>query len=75
MSSLTESDNSCGFSRFAAAVQGAADVVSIGAAWLAGLCIASLTILILTDTLLASLSCHIPAIPSCTGVGWEAKPA
>ncbi len=71
MSTLTESEDIRGFSRFAAALQGAADVVSIAAAWLAGLCIASLTILVLTDTLLAFISRHFPTIPSGTGVGWE----
>ncbi|MFK7996931.1 MAG: TRAP transporter small permease subunit [Granulosicoccus sp.] len=59
------------FERFAAALQGAADAVCVVAAWLAGLCLASLTLLVLTDTLLAFISRHFPAIPSGTGVGWE----
>ncbi|MFK7859179.1 MAG: TRAP transporter small permease [Granulosicoccus sp.] len=59
------------FSRFAAALQGAADAIAVVAAWLAGFCLASLTILVLTDTLLAFTSRHFPDVPSGTGVGWE----
>ena len=56
---------------FAAALQGAADVVALVAAWLAGLCIIALTVLVLVDTVLALVSRHIPSVPSGTGVGWE----
>lgn len=60
-----------GASGYAAALQGAADRVSLAGAWLAGACIAGLTLLVLLDTLLASASRYLPAIPSGTGVGWE----
>lgn len=60
-----------GFCSFAAALQRAADAVSLVAAWIAGMCIVTLTILVLTDTLLAFFSRHFPAVPSGTGVGWE----
>lgn len=63
--------NLTGARGFAAALQGAADVVSVAGAWLAGGCIVALTLLVLVDTLLAFASRHIPAVPSGTGVGWE----
>jgi TRAP-type mannitol/chloroaromatic compound transport system permease small subunit len=56
---------------FAAALQGAADFVALIGAWLAGLCIAALTVLVLVDTLLAFVSRHLHSVPSGTGVGWE----
>jgi TRAP-type mannitol/chloroaromatic compound transport system permease small subunit len=56
---------------FAAALQRAADIVALGAAWLAAFCIAGLTLLVLTDTLLAFLSRRIPGVPTSTGIGWE----
>jgi TRAP-type mannitol/chloroaromatic compound transport system permease small subunit len=57
---------------FAAALQRAADFVSLAGAWTAGGCIAALTLLVLTDTILAFLSRYLSAaIPSGTGVGWE----
>ncbi len=56
---------------YAAALQRVADTVSLAGAWLAGACIAGLTLLVLLDTLLASASRYLPAIPSGTGVGWE----
>ena len=56
---------------FAAALQGAADVVSLVAAWLAGICITLLTVLVLVDTLLAFVSRYLHSIPSGTGIGWE----
>lgn len=55
----------------AAALQGAADVVSLVGAWLAGVCIVGLTLLVLVDTLLAFVSRYVPAVPTGTGVGWE----
>lgn len=56
---------------FAAALQGAADRVSLAGAWLAGGCIAALTLLVLIDTILAFVSRYVPSVPSGTGVGWE----
>ena len=57
--------------RPAAALQRVADIVSLGGAWLAGLCIVALTLLILTDITLAFLSRFISFVPSGTGIGWE----
>lgn len=54
-----------------AALQRAADAVSLVAAWIAGLCIVALTLLVLLDTMLAALSRVIPALPNGTGIGWE----
>jgi len=54
-----------------AALQRAADATSLFAAWLAGLCIVVLTLLVLTDTVMALISRMFPAFPSGTGVGWE----
>ena len=54
-----------------AALQRAADAVSLLAAWAAALCIGALTLLVLVDTVLALVSRHLPAVPSGTGVGWE----
>lgn len=56
---------------FAAALQRAADGVSLAGAWAAAACIAGLTLLVLTDTLLAFLSRHVAAVPTGTGIGWE----
>ena len=56
---------------FAAALQRAADTVALTAAWLAGACIAALTLLVLVDTLLAAISRYVPEVPTGTGVGWE----
>jgi TRAP-type mannitol/chloroaromatic compound transport system permease small subunit len=56
---------------FAAALQGAADVVSVLGAWAAAACIAALTILVLIDTLMAFVSRYVHAVPPGTGVGWE----
>lgn len=56
---------------FAAALQGAADIAALAGAWVAGLCIAALTVLVLVDTIMAFLSRYIPALPSGTGIGWE----
>ncbi|WP_417281116.1 TRAP transporter small permease [Celeribacter sp.] len=55
----------------AAALQRAADAVSLLGAWLAGLCVVGLTLLVLTDILLAFFSRFFSVIPSGTGVGWE----
>ncbi|SFB10532.1 TRAP-type mannitol/chloroaromatic compound transport system, small permease component [Poseidonocella pacifica] len=55
----------------AAALQRAADVVSLFGAWAAGLCIVGLTLLVLTDILLAFFSKYLSFVPSGTGVGWE----
>lgn len=54
-----------------AALQRAADLVSLLGAWIAGLCIVALTLLVLTDILLAFLSTYLRFVPSGTGVGWE----
>lgn len=54
-----------------AALQRAADAVSLLGAWIAGLCIVGLTFLVLIDTALAGLSRHIPSLPNGTGIGWE----
>lgn len=55
----------------AAALQGAADFASLIAAWMAGLCIVALTLLVLVDTIMAFISRLFPSFPSGTGVGWE----
>lgn len=55
----------------AAALQRAADFASLIAAWMAGLCIVVLTLLVLVDTIMAFISRYFPALPSGTGVGWE----
>lgn len=55
----------------AAALQRAADMLSLGAAWAAGICVLMLTLLVLLDTILAFLSGFISAIPTSTGIGWE----
>lgn len=57
--------------RFAAALQRAADVVSLAGAWTAAACIAGLTLLVLLDTFLAFLSRHFEPVPASTGIGWE----
>lgn len=54
-----------------AALQRAADLVSLLGAWIAGLCIVALTLLVLADILLAFLSKYLRFVPSGTGVGWE----
>ncbi|WP_417604893.1 TRAP transporter small permease subunit [Primorskyibacter flagellatus] len=54
-----------------AALQRAADVVSLLGAWIAGLCIVALTLLVLIDILLAFFSQYLSFVPSGTGVGWE----
>lgn len=54
-----------------ATLQRAADAVSLFGAWMAGLCIVGLTLLVLIDTALAGLSRLIPAVPNGTGIGWE----
>lgn len=57
---------------FAASLQRAADLVSLGGAWAAAFCTAALTVLVLVDTLLAFGSRYIlESIPAGTGVGWE----
>lgn len=56
---------------FAAALQRAADIVSLAGAWAAAACIAGLTLLVLLDTFLAFLSRHLEAVPASTGIGWE----
>lgn len=56
---------------FAVAFQRAADLASLMGAWFAALCIASLTLLVLVDTLLAFVSQYVPLIPTGTGIGWE----
>ncbi len=71
---MENSPNSVTVSKFggiAAALQRAADIVSLAAAWAAAGCIAALTLLVLLDTLLAFLGRHIPVIPTGTGIGWE----
>ncbi|KZM50096.1 TRAP transporter small permease [Labrenzia sp. OB1] len=55
----------------AAALQGAADMVSLGAAWAAGICILLLTLLVLLDIFLAFFSGFMPSVPTSTGIGWE----
>ncbi len=59
------------FRRYAAALQRAADLFAVGSAWIAGACIAALTLLVLLDTILAATSRYIPSVPSGTGIGWE----
>lgn len=59
------------FGGFAAALQRAADIVSLAGAWVAAGCIAALTLLVLIDTLLAFVSRYLAAVPSSTGIGWE----
>lgn len=54
-----------------AALQRAADAVALIGAWIAGLCIVALTLLVLVDTALASLSRIIPFLPNGTHIGWE----
>lgn len=54
-----------------AALQRAADLVSLLGAWIAGACILALTLLVLADILLAFLSKYLHFVPSGTGVGWE----
>ena len=54
-----------------AALQRAADTVSLGSAWLAGFCIVALTLLVLLDTALAGFSRIISGLPNGTGIGWE----
>lgn len=54
-----------------AALQGAADAVSLAGAWMAGFCIIGLTLLVLTDILLAFFSQYLSFVPSGTGIGWE----
>lgn len=54
-----------------AALQRAADFLSLIAAWLAGLCIIALTFLVLIDTVMAFVSRYVPSVPTGTGVGWE----
>lgn len=54
-----------------AALQRAADLASLAGAWLAGLCIVGLTLLVLIDTIMAFISRYVPAFPSGTGIGWE----
>lgn len=55
----------------AAALQRAADRVSLVAAWVAGLCIVGLTLLVLIDTFMALISRYVSSVPSGTGIGWE----
>lgn len=55
----------------AAALQRAADFVSLIAGWLAGLCIVGLTLLVLIDTIMALISRYVVSFPSGTGIGWE----
>lgn len=55
----------------AAALQRAADAVSLFGAWCAALCLVGLTLLILTDIILAFLSRYLYFVPAGTGVGWE----
>jgi len=59
------------FGRFAAALQRAADMVSLTGAWVAGGCILGLTLLVLLDTFLAFLSRYFEIVPASTGIGWE----
>lgn len=54
-----------------AALQRAADALSLFGAYMAGLCIVCLTLLVLIDTALAGVSRLIPAVPNGTGIGWE----
>ena len=54
-----------------AALQRAADAVSMVGAWIAGLCIVGLTFLVLIDTALAGLSRIMSFLPNGTGIGWE----
>ncbi|RPE66568.1 TRAP-type mannitol/chloroaromatic compound transport system permease small subunit [Pacificibacter maritimus] len=54
-----------------AALQRAADAVSLAGGWIAGLCIIGLTLLVLIDTGLAGLSRILPFLPNGTGIGWE----
>ena len=71
MASPNDPATRLGAKGIAAALQRAADAFSLVGAWLAGGCIAALTLLVLVDTLLASASRYFPAVPSGTGVGWE----
>ncbi|MCJ1902077.1 MULTISPECIES: TRAP transporter small permease [Paracoccus] len=54
-----------------AALQRAADFASLVAAWLAGLCVVGLTLLVLIDTAMALISRYVPSFPTGTGIGWE----
>lgn len=54
-----------------AAIQKAADISALVAAWMAGLCIVVLTLLVLTDTIMALISRLFTSFPMGTGVGWE----
>ncbi|MFD2440884.1 TRAP transporter small permease subunit [Paracoccus kondratievae] len=54
-----------------AALQRAADFASLVAAWLAGLCVLGLTLLVLIDTAMALISRYVPSFPTGTGIGWE----
>ncbi|TNJ43293.1 TRAP transporter small permease subunit [Phaeobacter sp. B1627] len=55
----------------AAALQRAADAVSLFGAGIAGLCVVSLTMLVLIDIFLAFFSGFLSFVPSGTGIGWE----
>ncbi|WP_272848009.1 TRAP transporter small permease subunit [Paracoccus saliphilus] len=46
-------------------------MASLTGAWLAAMCIASLTVLVLVDTLLAFVSRYLRFMPTGTGIGWE----
>lgn len=45
--------------------------MALAGAWLAALCIATLTLLVLIDTLLAFIGRYLHFMPTGTGVGWE----
>lgn len=71
MLSAKNSSSERGIRGFAVGFQRAADLAALTGAWLAALCIASLTVLVLVDTLLAFVSRYLRFLPTGTGIGWE----
>ncbi|OHV79527.1 hypothetical protein LCM4579_02915 [Ensifer sp. LCM 4579] len=53
------------------ALQAVADALSLAAAFIAVLCMIAMTLLVLAEIVLASLSKGIPWLPSSTHIGWE----
>jgi len=54
-----------------AALQAAADALSLAAAGLAVMCLIAMTLLVLTEIVLGALSKLLPAVPATTHIGWE----
>ncbi|SHN07201.1 TRAP transporter small permease [Roseibium suaedae] len=67
-SSLNEDARSKGL---VAALQAAADCLSLTGAFLAVLCMVAMTLLVLAEIVLAGVSRIIPSVPSTTHIGWE----